>query len=81
MSGSNSGNESSSYLLENLDKVNGLNDDEIEQSNHILSTPNNSLTKKNLFKIPSVISPSPLVDDLKNLSLDFEERDDYYEDD
>lgn len=63
-----SGNDNSSYLLECLDKVNRLSD---------VNPPKYDMVDEKILskKIP-LITPSPLVNDLKSLSLDLEDDED-----
>ncbi|KAL4482524.1 hypothetical protein ABPG72_005767 [Tetrahymena utriculariae] len=65
----NSGNDSSSYLLEYLDKVNRLSE--------VNPLKQDKLDEKNQYKQIPQITPSPLVNDLKNLSFDLEEDENF----
>lgn len=75
-----SSNENSSYLYENLDTVNGLSETR-NKGTAITSNANNTshsellLTgSKQMTSSNPSFSPSPLADDLRNLSLDYFEN-------
>ncbi|EAS06081.2 hypothetical protein TTHERM_00669060, partial (macronuclear) [Tetrahymena thermophila SB210] len=65
----NSGNDSSSYLLEYLDKVNRLSE--------VNPPKQDKIDEKNQYKQTAQITPSPLVNDLKNLSFDLEDDENF----